>query len=118
MIWFQALEEALQEKADIEAQIERNSLQEAQLLDDFEWKLGEIERDYKKKIADAEKRTEERVRSEMAAELQKLIDDRKDVDDQLNEVNTGYLFYYPTPLLTSCILFQYCKEHKCESRNI
>ena len=76
----------MQEKADIEGQIERNSLQEAQLLEDFEWKLGEIERDYRKKIADAEKKTEDRVRQEMAAEFQKLVDDRKDVDEQLNEV--------------------------------
>ena len=86
---FQALEEALEEKAEVESKMLRDASRESQLLDDFEWKLGEIERDYKKKVAEAEKAAEERIKREMAAEYQRLIDDKQDIDKKLNEV--GYI---------------------------
>ena len=86
---FQALEEALEEKAEVESKMLRDASRESQLLDDFEWKLGEIERDYKKKVAEAEKAAEERIKREMAAEYQRLIDDKQDIDKKLTEV--GYI---------------------------
>ena len=64
----------------------RDASRESQLLDDFEWKLGEIERDYKKKVTEAEKATEDRVKREMAVEFQQLIDDKRDIDEKLSEV--------------------------------
>ncbi len=82
----QALEEALEEKAEIESKMLRDASRESQLLDDFEWKLGEIERDYKKKLVEAEKSAEERFKNEMAIEYQKLVDDKRDIDAKLTEV--------------------------------
>lgn len=64
----------------------RDASRESQLLDDFEWKLGEIEKDYRKKLADAEKATEERVKKEMAAEYQQFLDDKRNIDEKLAEV--------------------------------
>ena len=64
----------------------RDASRESQLLDDFEWKLGEIERDYKKKVTEAEKATEDRVKREMAVEFQQLIDDKRDIDEKLSEL--------------------------------
>ena len=81
------MEEALEEKAEIESKMLRDASRESQLLDDFEWKLGEIERDYKKKVAEAEKAAEERVKKEMAAEYQQMIDDKQDIDKKLTEVS-------------------------------
>lgn len=83
----QALEEALEEKAEIESKMLRDASRESQLLDDFEWKLGEIERDYKKKVTEAEKAAEERIKKEMAAEYQQMIDDKQDIDKKLTEVS-------------------------------
>lgn len=80
------MEEALEEKAEVEAKMLRDASRESQLLDDFEWKLGEIEREYKKKLTEAEKATEERVKNEMAAEYQQLMDDKRDIDEKLAEV--------------------------------
>lgn len=71
----------------MEAKMLRDASRETQLLDDFEWKLGEIEKDYKKKLTEAEKTTEERVKKEMAAEYQQLVDDKKDIDEKLAEVS-------------------------------
>ena len=82
----EALEEALEEKAEIESKMLRDASRESQLLDDFEWKLGEIEREYKKKLTEVEKATEERVKKEMAAENQQLIEDKRDIDEKLAEV--------------------------------
>lgn len=65
----------------------RDASRESQLLDDFEWKLGEIERDYKKKLLECEKAVEERVKKEMAAEFQQLVDDKRDIDEKLTEVS-------------------------------
>ncbi len=65
----------------------RDASRESQLLDDFEWKLGEIEREYKKKLAEVEKATEERVKKEMAAENQQLLEDKRDIDEKLAEVS-------------------------------
>ncbi|XP_046655965.1 myosin-9-like isoform X2 [Daphnia pulicaria] len=82
----EALEEALEEKAEIESKMLRDASRESQLLDDFEWKLGEIERDYKKKLVEAEKSAEERFKNEMAIEYQKLVDDKRDIDAKLTEI--------------------------------
>ena len=64
----------------------RDASRESQLLDDFEWKLGEIEKDYKKKVIEAEKAAEDRVKQEMAVEYQQIIDDKRDLDEKLNAV--------------------------------
>ena len=85
------MEEALEEKAEIESKMLRDASRESQLLDDFEWKLGEIERDYKKKLAEAEKSAEERFKNEMAIEYQKLVDDKRDIDEKLTEVRILYI---------------------------
>jgi len=76
----------LEEKTELESKMLRDASRESQLLDDFEWKLGEIERDYKKKVTEAEKATEDRVKREMAVEFQQLIDDKRDIDEKLSEV--------------------------------
>ena len=76
----------MEEKAELESKMLRDASRESQLLDDFEWKLGEIERDYKKKVTEAEKATEDRVKREMAVEFQQLIDDKRDIDEKLSEV--------------------------------
>lgn len=70
----------------------RDASRESQLLDDFEWKLGEIEREYKKKLTENEKAVEERVKKEMAAEYQQLLDDKRDIDEKLAEVNFSLSF--------------------------
>lgn len=90
---WQALEEALEEKAEIEAKMLRDASRESQLLDDFEWKLGEIERDYKKKLAETERATEERVKKEMEVEYQQLIEDKRDIDEKLAEVFICFFFF-------------------------
>ena len=83
------MEEALEEKAEIESKMLRDASRESQLLDDFEWKLGEIERDYKKKLAEAEKSAEERFKKEMAIDYQKLVDDKRDIDEKLTQVRSN-----------------------------
>ncbi|XP_032796060.2 protein FAM184A isoform X2 [Daphnia magna] len=82
----EALEEALEEKAEIESKMLRDASRESQLLDDFEWKLGEIEREYKKKLVETEKSAEERFKNEMAMEYQKLVEDKRDIDEKLTEI--------------------------------
>ena len=64
------------------------------MLDDFEWKLGEIERDYKKKIAETEKTVEERVKNDMTAQHQQLIDDKNTIDEKLSEVHSTNLIIH------------------------
>ncbi|KAK2712317.1 hypothetical protein QYM36_011115 [Artemia franciscana] len=82
----EALEEAFEEKLELEAKINMNASRETQLLEDFEWKLHEIERDYKSKVSDAEAKGEERVRQELLEERKTILDERKRVEDQLKEV--------------------------------
>lgn len=76
----------MEEKAELESKMLRDASRESQLLDDFEWKLGEIEKDYKKKVIEAEKAAEDRVKQEMAVEYQQIIDDKRDLDEKLNAV--------------------------------
>lgn len=71
---FQALDEAQSEKAAMQDQFEKlrtvNTDREQQLLDDFEWKLREVEQACKKRIADKERALEEKLNS-LTAQLQK-----------------------------------------------
>lgn len=78
----------------------RDASRESQLLDDFEWKLGEIEREYKKKLAEVEKATEERVKKEMAAENQQLLEDKRGIDEKLAEVSDYPLWFLWNSLTT------------------
>lgn len=89
------MEEALEEKAEMESKMIRDASRETQLLDDFEWKLGEIEKDYKKKLVEAEKSVEERVKKEMATEFQQLMDDKRDIDEKLEQVLNCHQSYFP-----------------------
>lgn len=93
------MEEALEEKAEMESKMIRDASRETQLLDDFEWKLGEIEKDYKKKLVEAEKSVEERVKKEMATEFQQLMDDKRDIDEKLEQVLNCHQSYFHLPIL-------------------
>lgn len=77
----------------------RDASRESQLLDDFEWKLGEIEREYKKKLVETEKSAEERFKNEMAMEYQKLVEDKRDIDEKLTEVRFIIIFTTVTQCL-------------------
>lgn len=77
----------MEEKAELESRYQRDICRETQLLEDFEWKLHEIERDYKNKIAESERQSEEKIKNEMAAQLQQLMEDKRSIDEQLNQVD-------------------------------
>ena len=97
-----ALEEALVEREQIlaacdkEIEDERNIAIELEqkMMEDFEWKLREVEQGYKTKIKDLEESIETRVRQtereigrEKDAELTKMcIDARRDMEDKLKAV--------------------------------
>lgn len=89
----QALEEALEEKALILARFEQdfeklrtvNTDREQQLLDDFEWKLREVEQACKRRLEEKDKTVEERLR-EGRKELELKL---KLAEQQLKEVPTS-----------------------------
>ncbi|XP_042240297.1 golgin subfamily A member 6-like protein 22 [Homarus americanus] len=102
-----ALDEAAQEREELIATFEKefqnmntmNSTREQQLMEDFEWKLREMEKDHKKKVEERERKAEERinamrnlVESELADSLIKVAEDRRIADEQLAEV--GHLKSY------------------------
>lgn len=66
----QALDEALTEKIAIQTRFERdferlrtvNTDREQQLLDDFEWKLREVEQACKRRLEDKEKSAKQRIK--------------------------------------------------------
>ncbi|XP_050712801.1 trichohyalin-like isoform X3 [Eriocheir sinensis] len=102
-----ALDEAAQEREDLIATFEKeiqnmttmNSTREQQLMEDFEWKLREMEKDHKKKMEERDRKAEERisavrnmVESELADSLIKVAEDRRVADEQLMEV--GHLKSY------------------------
>ncbi|XP_042219491.1 mucin-17-like isoform X2 [Homarus americanus] len=95
-----ALDEAAQEREELIATFEKefqnmntmNSTREQQLMEDFEWKLREMEKDHKKKVEERERKAEERinamrnlVESELADSLIKVAEDRRIADEQLAE---------------------------------
>lgn len=65
----QALDEAAQEREDLIATFEKeiqnmttmNSTREQQLMEDFEWKLREMEKDHKKKMEERDRKAEVRT---------------------------------------------------------
>ncbi len=65
---WQALEEALQERELIQDRFEKefetirtmSSSKEQQMMEDFEWKLREIEREYKRKMEEKDREAEEK----------------------------------------------------------
>jgi hypothetical protein len=91
----QALEEALEEKALILARFEQdfeklrtvNTDREQQLLDDFEWKLREVEQACKRRLEEKDKATEERLK-EGKKELELKL---KLAEQQLQEVTNPYV---------------------------
>ncbi|XP_063885721.1 trichohyalin-like isoform X7 [Scylla paramamosain] len=102
-----ALDEAAQEREDLISTFEKeiqnmttmNSTREQQLMEDFEWKLREMEKDHKKKMEERDRKAEERisavrnmVESELADSLIKVAEDRRVADEQLMEV--GHLKSY------------------------
>ncbi|XP_067008628.2 protein FAM184A isoform X5 [Anabrus simplex] len=76
----EALEEAQAEKMEIQARFEQdferlrtvNTDREQQLLDDFEWKLREVEQSCKRRLEEREKATEARVQ-EVRRELENRL---------------------------------------------
>nr|XP_053646372.1 golgin subfamily A member 6-like protein 22 isoform X5 [Cherax quadricarinatus] len=102
-----ALDEAAQEREELINTFEKelqnmntmNSTREQQLMEDFEWKLREMEKDHKKKLEERDRKAEERitamrniVESELADSLIKVAEDRRIADEQLAEV--GHLKSY------------------------
>lgn len=83
MITSKALDEALKQKSILQKRFESefnqlrstSTAQEQQLLDDFEWKLREVEQSCKKKILEAEKckRDLEAQLLKVTAELEEVI---------------------------------------------
>lgn len=59
-----------------------NILKEQQLLDDFEWKLREVEQKCKKRVEDIDKKTEERLQDA----LREAHDRKKEAEKLLGEV--------------------------------
>lgn len=92
MMVFQALEEALEEKALVLARFEQdfeklrtvNTDREQQLLDDFEWKLREVEQACKRRLEEKDKAAEERLK-EGKKELELKL---KLAEQQLQEVTS------------------------------
>lgn len=68
----QALDEAAQEREDLIATFEKeiqnmttmNANREQQLMEDFEWKMREMEKDHKKKMEERDRKAEVRWRRE------------------------------------------------------
>ncbi|XP_066972133.1 trichohyalin-like isoform X7 [Macrobrachium rosenbergii] len=102
-----ALDEAAQEREELIATFEKelqnintmNSNREQQLMEDFEWKLREIEKEHKKKLEEKDRMAEERlnavrnlVESELAESITKVAEDRRLADEKLAEV--GHLKSY------------------------
>ncbi|XP_068234835.1 uncharacterized protein [Palaemon carinicauda] len=102
-----ALDEAAQEREELIATFEKefqnintmNSNREQQLMEDFEWKLREIEKEHKKKLEEKDRMTEERinavrnlVESELAESITKVAEDRRLADEKMVEV--GHLKSY------------------------
>ncbi|KAK4292200.1 hypothetical protein Pmani_035010 [Petrolisthes manimaculis] len=102
-----ALDEAAQEREDLISTFEKefqnmttmNSAREQQLMEDFEWKLREMEKDHKKKLEERDRKAEERitamrnmVESELADSLIQVAEDRRVADEKLAEV--GHLKSY------------------------
>ncbi|XP_069167155.1 cingulin isoform X2 [Procambarus clarkii] len=102
-----ALDEAATEREELINTFEKefqkmtsmNTAREQQLLEDFEWKLREMEKDHKKKLEERDRKAEERIRatrtsveSELADSLTRVAEDRRLADQQLTEV--GHLKSY------------------------
>lgn len=68
---FQALDEAMAEKEAIQTKFEKdfeklrtvNTDREQQLLDDFEWKLREVEQACKKRLDEKEKQSKQKIKA-------------------------------------------------------
>ncbi|CAG0885688.1 unnamed protein product [Cyprideis torosa] len=97
----QALEEALTEREELQARFEKefeflrtvSSDREQQMLDDFEFKLREIERDYKMRMDEKEKEAECRVSNarqaiemEMMHDREKILEEKKQAAEQMMKV--------------------------------
>ncbi|CAG0887193.1 unnamed protein product [Darwinula stevensoni] len=78
----EALEEALSERAEIQARFESvrtmTSTREQQMMDDFEWKLREIERGYKQKILEKEQEIKEKLKTMRQVVEQDLSKEKQD----------------------------------------
>lgn len=92
LLWtfLQALDETLKQKQRLQAQFEEeyeklrtvHSDREQQLLDDFEWKLREVELTCKRKLEDKDKSNEEKIkqiRERLESEIAQLKDQLKEV---------------------------------------
>lgn len=86
----QALDETLKQKQKLQAQFEDeyeklrtvHSDREQQLLDDFEWKLREVELTCKRKLEDKDKSNEEKIKQikeRLESEIAQLKDQLKEV---------------------------------------
>lgn len=88
----QALDEALTEKIAIQTRFERdferlrtvNTDREQQLLDDFEWKLREVEQACKRRLEDKEKSAKQRIKD--------AEDKLKAAETDLAQVRSVFIF--------------------------
>lgn len=69
-----------------------NILKEQQLLDDFEWKLREVEQKCKKRLEEESRKTDDRLQEAYKDAYEKM----KEAEEMMNEVGI---------FQTSCILF-------------
>ncbi|CAG7829111.1 unnamed protein product [Allacma fusca] len=97
-----ALDDAIEAKIKTQNKYERefeelrttNSSQEQQLMEDFEWKLREIEASCKKKLQEKDRQVEEKLKEakvlevqEVGAEREQLRQERRFVEEQMQQVN-------------------------------
>ncbi|RXG54039.1 hypothetical protein Avbf_05356 [Armadillidium vulgare] len=102
-----ALDEAAQEREELILTFQKelqqlnstNITREQQMMEDFEWKLREMEKEHKKKLQEKDRQLEgslnavrSLVESELADSLMKVAEDRRIAEEKLNEV--GHLRSY------------------------
>lgn len=90
------IDDAAREKEEIDKKWQQdfeqlrtiNIMKEQQLLDDFEWKLREVEQKCKKRVQDTDKKTDERLQDAYKDASEKI----KDAENIMDEVclYTGY----------------------------
>nr|CAD7429847.1 unnamed protein product [Timema monikensis] len=111
----EALEESQEEKMAIQARFEKdferlrtvNTDREQQLLDDFEWKLREVEQACKRRLEEKDKVTEERIR-----EMKRTIEGKvKVAEKQLQE--NDIIFENEQPDVDNEVIFMWPAGESC-----
>nr|CAD7264324.1 unnamed protein product [Timema shepardi] len=100
----EALEESQEEKMAIQARFEKdferlrtvNTDREQQLLDDFEWKLREVEQACKRRLEEKDKVTEERIREmKRAIEGKVKVAEKQLQENEQPDVDNESIFMWP-----------------------